>query len=31
MSGADLLWLLGALAVWMILQWVVFPRLGVPT
>lgn len=30
MSG-DLLWLIGVLVAWALLQWVVLPRLGVPT
>ncbi len=31
MSGSDLLVLLGVVVVWLVLQWVVLPRLGVPT
>jgi hypothetical protein len=29
--GSDILWFLGLAAVWIVLQWVVLPRLGVPT
>jgi hypothetical protein len=29
--SADLLWVLGFLAAWLLLQRVVLPRLGVPT
>jgi hypothetical protein len=29
--SADLLWVLGILAAWLLLQRVVLPRLGVPT
>jgi hypothetical protein len=31
MSWAELLTLLGFMAAWIVLQWVVLPRLGVPT
>lgn len=31
MSGGDLLWLVGAMVVWVLLQNVVLPRFGVPT
>ncbi len=31
MSGADVLLLLGLLVGWSLLQWLVLPRLGVPT
>jgi hypothetical protein len=30
MSG-DMWWLIGVVVVWGLLQWVVLPRLGVPT
>jgi hypothetical protein len=30
MSG-DMWWLIGIVVVWALLQWVVLPRLGVPT
>jgi hypothetical protein len=29
--STDLLWVIGLLAVWLLLQRVVLPRLGVPT
>lgn len=29
--SADAWWLLGIAVVWALLQWVVLPRLGVPT
>jgi len=29
--GSDVLWFLGLAAFWVVLQWVVLPRLGVPT
>lgn len=29
--SADVWWLLGIAAAWALLQWVVLPRLGVPT
>lgn len=29
--SADILWAGGFLVVWLLLQWVVLPRLGVPT
>lgn len=29
--SSDLWWLLGIVAIWGLLQWVVLPRLGVPT
>ncbi len=29
--SSDLLWILGILAAWLLLQRVVLPRLGVPT
>jgi hypothetical protein len=29
--GGDLMIALAAIAVWVLLQWVVLPRLGVPT
>jgi hypothetical protein len=29
--GSDILWFLGLAVVWFLLQWVVLPRLGVPT
>jgi hypothetical protein len=31
MSGFDVLWLLGAVVAWILLQNVILPRLGVPT
>jgi hypothetical protein len=31
MNGSDLVWMLGVAAAWLLLQWVVLPRLGVPT
>ncbi len=31
MSGSDLLWLVGAVVAWIVLQNVILPRLGVPT
>lgn len=31
MSGTDILWLVGFVGVWLVLQWFVLPRLGVPT
>jgi hypothetical protein len=30
-SGSDLLWLIGAMLVWVIVQNVILPRFGVPT
>jgi hypothetical protein len=29
--GSDVLWFLGLAVFWVLLQWVVLPRLGVPT
>jgi hypothetical protein len=31
MTGGDVFWALAFLAGWLVLQWVVLPRLGVPT
>lgn len=31
MTGGDLFTLIGFVAVWLLLQWVVLPKLGVPT
>lgn len=31
MSGGDLLVVIGVVLAWALLQWVILPRLGVPT
>lgn len=31
MTGSDLFTLIAFVAVWLLLQWVVLPKLGVPT